>query len=81
MLLKEIFDKEQAMKDFKKDADELKATADTESSKGDMIVSEFEAGKLSYDQAKQKLTAAGEGVWMHELNMAAELKDGKKKLN
>lgn len=81
MLLQEIFDKEKAMADFKKEKDAMASQQDTETSPADMIITKFETGKISYDQAKKELLAKDYGVYIHELNMAAELQDDKKKMN
>ena len=40
---------------------------------GDWIISKFEAGELTYFEAKQKLMKTGNAVYIHELNMAEEL--------
>ena len=45
-----------------------------ETSEGDWIISKFEAGKLTYAQAKKELIDNDLGVYVHELNMADELK-------
>jgi len=40
----------------------------------DWIISQFEAGKLTYAQAARELKDKDLGVFMQELNMADELK-------
>ena len=40
---------------------------------GDYIISQYEAGKITYDQAEQKLKDAGATEWGMELKMAREL--------
>jgi len=40
----------------------------------DWIISKFEAGKLTYAQAKKELNNKGLEVFIQELNMADELK-------
>lgn len=82
MRLNEVFyfDRDQAMADFEKDAERLTPQHD-ESSVGDFIISKFEAGEISFDEARQQLLDAGEDLLIHELNMAAELKDTAKDLN
>ena len=47
---------------------------DYQTSEGDWIISQFEANKLTYAQAKKMLKDKGLGVWIQELNMADELK-------
>jgi len=81
MLLTEIFDKDKAMAEFDKEKKAMKAQQDTETSTADMIITKFETGKLTYDQAKKELLAKDYGVFVHELNMAAELQDDKKRMN
>lgn len=81
MLITEIFDKETAMADFNNEKKDIAAQQDTETSPADMIITKFETGKLSYDQAKKELLAKDYGVYVHELNMAAELQDDKKRMN
>lgn len=77
MKLIEIFDKEQAIKDFNKDNE----PQDTETSMADMIISQFEGGKISFDDARKKLVDKGLDVWIHELNMAQELTQDKAKMH
>jgi len=52
---------------------------DTDTSMGDFIISKFEAGKITFAQAKQELKDKGLEIYIHELNMADELlkDDGK----
>lgn len=82
MKLSEVFsfDREQAMADFEKETRKHRPEHD-ESSMGDFIISKFEAGEISFDEARQQLIDADLGVWVHELNMAAALKDSAKELN
>ena len=47
---------------------------DNQTSEGDWIISKFEAGKLTYTQAKKELKDKDLGVFVQELNMADELK-------
>ena len=47
---------------------------DTQTSEGDWIISQFEANKLTYQQARKALKDKGLDVWVQELNMADELK-------
>ena len=47
---------------------------DYQTDEGDWIISQFEANKITYMQAKQMLKDKGLGVYIHELNMADELK-------
>jgi hypothetical protein len=54
---------------------------DNQMDKGDWIISKFEAGHLTYDQAKKELKANDLDVYIHELNMADELLSGKSRLN
>jgi len=49
---------------------------DEELAVADWIISNFEAGKISYVDAKRKLRATGNAVYIHELNMADELLTG-----
>ncbi len=49
---------------------------DEEVAIGDWIISNFEAGNISYVEAKRKLRATGNAVYIHELNMADELMNG-----
>ena len=42
----------------------------------DWIISKFEAGELTYAEAKRKLKATDNAVYVHELNMADELMNG-----
>lgn len=48
-------------------------TEDTDTSMGDFIISKFEAGKLTFAQAKRELKDKGLEVYIQELNMADEL--------
>ena len=81
MLVTEIFDKEKALADFEKEKKAMKNQQDTETSPADMIITKFETGKITYDQAKKELLAKDYGMYIHELNMAAELQDDKKRMN
>ena len=47
---------------------------DYQTSEGDWIISQFEANKLTYQQARKALKDKGLDVWVQELNMADELK-------
>ncbi len=49
---------------------------DEELSVADWIISKFEAGDFSYSDAKRKLRATGNQVFIRELDMADELMHG-----
>ena len=52
-----------------------------ETSMGDFIITQFENGDITYDQAKDQLIQKGLKVYIHELNMADELIKDKKKMH
>jgi len=54
---------------------------DQQMDKGDWIISKFESGELTFDQAKKELETNGLEVYIHELNMADELIKGKRKMH
>ena len=54
---------------------------DTATDLGDFIISQFEADELTYDQAKKKLVDKGLEHYVHELDMADELKKDKEKMH
>jgi len=54
--------------------EELKEASAEETSMGDFIISKFEAEKISYKQAKEELLKNDLGVYIQELNAAADLK-------
>ena len=53
----------------------------TETTIADMIITQYELGQLTYEEAREELKKHGLDVWIHELNMAAELKDDKAKMH
>jgi hypothetical protein len=69
-----MFDKEKAIADFNHDKENT--NSDHETNPADMIITQFEMGKLTYEQAKQQLIDDDLSEWIHELNMAAELQTG-----
>lgn len=54
---------------------------DTETSIADMIITKFELGQVSYDEARKELKEKGLDEWIQELNMADELQKDKKKMH
>ena len=75
MTLSEIFDKEKAIADFEKEKQSYSSNHDTETSVADMIITRYELGKISYEQAAKELNDNDLDVWMIELNAAKSLKE------
>ena len=59
--------------------EELKEASAAETDMGDFIITQFELGKLTYDEALQKLIDTGNKLDVIELNAAADLKDDDKR--